>query len=359
MITYSNVRIPILSFRSSGVMYYEVNADHRGRLVRSDLFLANAAKLQHRDRYKGIVTLSTKKRMKKAITLLLQSTPYQWKEHPISGKFFQHKISFITLTTPTHENSYNGKWCHKHLLEPMIRVLRRRYGMKSYIWKCELQENGQVHYHLTCDVVLNHTKLRDEWNKLLIANDMLDDFFLKHGHKNPNSTDIHAVYKVKNLEAYLVKYITKEYQNEVALNCKIWDCSKNLKANDYFKIEVDFGISQYIRQLQKSLLVVTHYFEKAIFLDFKTTDYYANFSERIVNEFHKYLNFVRTWEKNETTAQPTATMKSSQSLKGISKSLANGWKGCQLALNLLGGDTFITWRRTYDHLNCEGLGFIE
>lgn len=357
--TMSDVRIPVLSFRSSGIMAYEVNANHRGRLVKSDLFLANAARLQERKRYKGFVTAGAKKRMKKAITLLLQSTPYQWKEHPISGKYFQHKISFITLTTPTHKNSYDGKWCHKNLLEPMLRILRRRYQMKSYIWKCELQDNGQIHYHVTCDCILNHTKLRDEWNRLLNGCDMLEDFFVRYGHRNPNSTDIHSVHKVKNLEAYLVKYITKEYQNESALNCKIWDCSRNLKANDYFKIELDFGLHQYLRQLQKSLLVVTHYFDHAVFLDFKTPDYYANFSERIVNEFHKYLNFVRTWEKNETTAQPTATQKSSQSLKGISRSLANGWKGCQSALNLLGGDTSITWRRTYDRLNCEGLGFIE
>lgn len=328
-------------------MFYEVNADHRGRLGRSMLFNQNAARLSKRERYKGIVTPSVKKRMKKAITLLLQSTPYEWKQHPVTGQEFQHKISFITLTTPTHNNSYDGNWCHKNLLQPMLRVLRNRYGMKSYIWKVELQENKQVHYHLTCDVALNHTRLRTEWNNLLIKHAMLDEFREKYGHSNPNSTDIHSVYKVNNLEAYLVKYITKEYQNESALNCKIWDCSKNLKANDYFKVELDHGLHQYIRSLQKSFLVFTSYFERAIFLDFKTTDYYANFSSRLINEFNNYLKSVRTWEKNTTAKAATAIKSELQNLKKSLKRSTSELAGCQLTLQTDTQAISTDWRLKY------------
>lgn len=347
MLTLTDIRIPVMSFRSSGIMFYEVNANHRGRLQRSTLFNSNAQKLAKRERYKGYVTASAKKRMKKAITLLLQSTPYEWKLHPVTGKQFQHKISFITLTTPTHENSYNGKWCHTNLLQPMLRILRTRYGMKSYIWKIELQENKQVHYHLTCDVALNHTRLRTEWNNLLIKHDMLEDFKIRYGHTNPNSTDIHSVNKVRNLEAYLVKYITKEYQNESALNCKIWDCSKNLKANDYFKVELDHGLHQYIRSLQKSFLVFTSYFERAIFLDFKTTDYYANFSSRLINEFSNYLKSVREWEKNTTAKAATAMSSELQNLKKSLKSFTQKSVGCQLTLQTDTQVISTDWRLKY------------
>lgn len=353
MLTRTNIRIPVMSFRSSGIMFYEVNADHSGQLKRSSLFNQNAARLAKRERYKGVVTPSVKKRMKKAITLLLQSTPYEWKKHPITNKEFQHKISFITLTTPTHENSYNGKWCHVNLLQPMLRVLRNRYGMKSYIWKVELQENKQVHYHLTCDVALNHTRLRTEWNNLLIKHSMLDEFRDKYGHSNPNSTDIHSVHKVNNLEAYLVKYITKEYQNESALNCKIWDCSKNLKANDYFKVELDFGLHQYIRALQKSFVVFTSYFEKAIFLDFKSPDYYANFSANLINQFHNYLKSIRTWESNTTTKAVTTIKSELQNLKKSLKSYTPASVGCQLILPIGTVFTSTDWRLRYDQVMSE------
>lgn len=284
---------PILSFRSHGVLYYETPVDKRSRLLQSQAFLSNASKLQSRERYKGIVTPAVKKRMRKVITLLLQSTPWTYSINPVTQKVVSHKLSFVTLTTPTHPKSYDAKHCHKELLEPLLRHLRLKYHMKSYIWKCELQENKQIHYHVTCDVVIHHRELRDYWNKLLDKHGMLDDFQKEYGHKDPNSTDIHAVHKVDNLEAYLVKYICKEYQNEDAINGKIWDCSKNLKAADYFKIQLDTPIHDFIREAQNSLRVVTTYFERAISLDFRTTDYYAYFSNNIIDQFYTHLKAVR------------------------------------------------------------------
>lgn len=170
------ISLPTMSFRSNGIMFYETLHRVNGSFKRSALFNNNAKLLAKRERYTGMVTDAVKKRMKKAITLLIQSTPNQYQIHPVTGRTVCHKLSFITLTTPTHAKSLNASWCHKNLLEPMLLLLRRKHGMRSYIWKCELQSNGQVHYHLTCDIMLNHTTLRDNWNSLLIKHQLLDDF---------------------------------------------------------------------------------------------------------------------------------------------------------------------------------------
>lgn len=327
----NEVRIPIMSFRSNGIMFYEVNSNLRNRQLASSAFQENSAKLQHRQRYVGFVTDGIKKRMKKCITLLLQSTPWTYKTNPVSGRIESHKVSFITLTTPTHENSYSAKFCHKHLLEPLLRKLRREHGMKSYIWKVELQANKQIHYHITADIVINHTTLRDIWNNLLRKYDMLQQFKLKYGHDNPNSTDIHKVYHVRNLEAYLVKYICKEYQNEDKLDAKIWDASQNIKSADYFKTELDFPFHQYIRSLQETLMVNTSYFEKAIFLDFKTTDYYTFFSDNIINEFFKHLKKIQLWHNVLDTVKKTSE-KILRTVIKESKPVGNRWTGEQLKL---------------------------
>lgn len=327
----ADIRIPIMSFRSSGVMYYKVNADHRNRLMKSSKFQENALKLEKRERYLGYVSDGVKKRMKKCITLLLQSTPYQYKTHPVSGRIMAHKVSFITLTTPTHEKSLDAKYCHKHLLEPFLRVLRRKHNLKSYIWKVELQGNGQVHYHITCDIVMHHQTLRNSWNELLEKNGMLEDFKGKYGHSSPNSTDIHNVYKVRNLEAYLVKYICKEYQNETKLNAKIWDCSKNIKENDYFKFQLDTVSHQIVRQLQDTQQVITNYFEKAIFFDFKTNDYYSFFKESIINDFFTFLKNIQQWDTISHSIKSTLK----QSLSKVTKLLstkATQWRPQQLQL---------------------------
>jgi hypothetical protein len=272
-------------------------------LLNSSAFQQNALKLANRKRYVGFITPNLKKRMQKAITLLLQSTPYKYQTHPVSGRTVAHKISFITLTTPKHENSYSAKFCHKYLLEPLLRILRNRYGMKSYIWKVELQSNKQVHYHITTEIMINHTALRNIWNGLLNKHSMLEDFYTEYGHRNPNSTDIHAVQKINNIEAYLVKYICKEYQNEDKLDGKVWDCSKNLKIAGYFKTALDFGTHQIIRGLQTTKQVITHYFEKAVYLDFKTTDYYSYFNDTIKEDYYKHLEDIQSWKTLLTTAK--------------------------------------------------------
>ena len=295
-------------------MAYTQNVDHRARLMNSSKFVNNAMllggyidqdgnKIKGRERYKGFVTPALKKRMQKAITILLQSTPYKYSTHPVSGRTVAHKLSFITLTTPKNEKSTSAKFCHKYLLEPTLRILRQRYGMKSYIWKVELQNNGQVHYHITTEIMINHTALRNIWNNLLRKNDMLTEFKKEYGHDNPNSTDIHAVHKINNLEAYLVKYICKEYQNETKLDGKIWDCSKNIKTADYFKAPLDFTTHQIIRKLQKTKEIITHYFEKAIFLDFKTSDYYVHFTDFLREQFFTHLENIQQWKTLLNTVQ--------------------------------------------------------
>ena len=313
-----NIMIPTLSFRSTGVLYYKTPFNHRARLAQSKAFQDNAAKLATRERYKGYVSPGAKKRMKKAITLLLQSTPYTYKWNPVIQKTVSHKISFITLTMPNSDKSKDNKYCQKNLLEPMLREFRRNYGMKSYIWKLELQENGNIHYHITTDFIISHNVLRKKWNKLLDRNKMLEGFKKEYGHDNPNSTDIHSVQNVRNLEAYLVKYICKETQNESKIGGKIWDCSLNLKQADYFKMEVDTKTALMIRELQKARQVVTQYFEKAIYFDFKTSDFYSFFQDGIQSEFFKHLNNIRQWVKST----PQQTNKSCKKLNRNTTTLA-------------------------------------
>lgn len=347
--------ITYLSFRQTGIMAYSQNIDHRQRLLNSSAFLNNALKLADRKRYVGFITPNLKKRMQKAITLLLQSTPYKYQTHPVTGRTVAHKISFITLTTPTHDNSYDAKFCHKHLLEPLLRILRTRYGMKSYIWKVELQSNKQIHYHITTEIMINHTALRNIWNGLLNKHDMLVNFKAEYGHNNPNSTDIHAVQKINNIEAYLVKYICKEYQNEDKLNAKVWDCSKNLKIAGYFKTALDFGTHQIIRKLQETRQVITHYFEKAVYLDFKTTDYYSFFNDTIKEDYYKHLENIQSWQNlltstKELVQETTVSIK--ETLQTKLPTLLNGYtlmkelyKSVQLVLTFPSSTTsFHLWK---------------
>lgn len=269
-------------------------------------FKANVVKLTKEAKYTGQITNGAKKRLTKAISLLVQSSPEKWIYNPVTKKNQSHKISFITLTLPNIEEAKDAKYCHKYLLQPLLRILRNQYKMKSYVWKCELQNNGSIHYHITTELFMPWEQLRQHWNALLRLRGFLEAFQQKYGHDNPNSVDIHAVSKVNDLEAYLVKYISKEYQNGVALAGKVWDCSKNLKEAKYFTTALDHATHAVINEEIKLGWLTPIYRDRCVILRSKTTDYYQSFSEKLIKEYYSHLTEISSWQKNtkRTLMQP-------------------------------------------------------
>lgn len=289
--------IPTLSFRSSSIVYYDKIEGFGRSYQMSDLQKQNVQRLKELAKYSGVVTANSKKRMRKAITLLLQSTEFKKVKNKITNRYVNHRLSFMTLTFPKHSFSDDAKECHKRLLEPMLRVLRRRYQMKSYIWKSELQKNGSVHYHITSDVYIPYRLLLEEWNNILSRNGCLDDFRRRYGHINANSVDIKSVNKVRNLEAYLVKYITKECEQQVSLKAKVWDCSRNLKASKFFETEVDKSAQEVINEAvdRKECTVIK--LDKCIIFQFKCDNYIKLFSSYVQSQAYLHFKQIRKWTK--------------------------------------------------------------
>lgn len=191
----------------------------------------------------------------------------------------------------------------------MLRILRNSYKMDSYVWKAELQSNGSIHYHLTTDLFIRWELLRHHWNRILDRNGMLEDFKKKYKHENPNSVDIHSVKKVNDLEAYLVKYISKEYQNQESLDGKVWDCSRNLKQAKYFTMELDFETHKKILQEIDLKWLQPFYRDRCTILKSRTTDYYHSFSENVINNYYSHLKAIKRWESNDTRQTRKSTTK--------------------------------------------------
>lgn len=201
--------------------------------------------------YSGTVTEGAKKRIEKAVNVLIQGSRERWITNTVTGKRQKFKISFITLTISEATKNLTAKEAHKLLLEPFLRWCRNKWGMHSYIWKAELQQRGQIHYHLTTNIFIPYDQLRDYWNKLQRKAGLLSTFFDKFGHYNPNSTDVHSVYKIKNLTAYLIKYLSKSESDKGKTEGKIWDCSKSLKTAKYFTSLQSQASEEVVQELVK------------------------------------------------------------------------------------------------------------
>ena len=202
-----------------------------------------------KERYSGLISDGVKKRLSKAVNLLVASSLKKIVYSKQLGKYINHQISFITLTIPD-ATTLEARVLNKKMLEPMLKYLRQVHGMRSYVWKVEWQKRGVLHWHITSDCYVDSAELRNKWNKLLTKNGLNTAYFDSKGHVNANSTDVHSVKKVRDLASYLVKYMVKQYQNSKSVGGKIWDCSKNLKTASYYSTEFTGDIENDVYELR-------------------------------------------------------------------------------------------------------------
>lgn len=141
-----------------------------------------------------------------------------------TNRSFTFKLAFITLTLPAlqiHPDEVIRQKC----LEPLLRRLRNKHGMKSYIWKAETQLNGNIHFHITTNVFIHYKQLRRYWNNRLLKL----GYLLRCKYDNPPTTEIKCVKSMRDISIYLAKYIAKTENDRTKPLCKLWDCSNNLK----------------------------------------------------------------------------------------------------------------------------------
>lgn len=143
-------------------------------------------------------------RMRDAIEWLVASAKRKHVYQAETGKHFYFRVNFITLTLPGVQ-TITDREVHRNVFDPFMKWWRRQAPGLLYIWKAEVQDNGNLHYHLTTNTYIHYAKLRNAWNNYCRRAGQ----FNEDGPADPNSTDVHSVRHVRNLSAYMAKYMTK------------------------------------------------------------------------------------------------------------------------------------------------------
>jgi hypothetical protein len=163
--------------------------------------------------YSGGMTMGTRKRLARAVTIMTQAIRPAWRHNPVSKRMEFHRFSFITLTVSNSDNITARQGYDlllSHFLDWMTRTAAKEDPTaKTYIWKAELQVRGQLHYHITTPAWIHYKEIRAKWNDLQRKAGLLDDYAKQHGHFDPNSTDIHNTRSVKNADRYMIKELGK------------------------------------------------------------------------------------------------------------------------------------------------------
>lgn len=187
---------PYISFNSREIHFYSYYHDRR----RGGSSLTGRAV---HERVHGLSRASIR-RMKRALFTLIDTA--RWKSVYVrsTGKRFRYKINFVTLTLPSAQ-VHTDQEIVRVALSPLLELWTKKIRGFLYFWKAEVQDNGNVHFHVTTNSFLHHRTLRTQWNKAINKLGYVDRCKVA----DPNSTDVHAVSKIRNLIGYMVKYMTK------------------------------------------------------------------------------------------------------------------------------------------------------
>jgi hypothetical protein len=242
--------------------------------------------------YSGKMTIGARKRLTKAISLLVQSTKQHYIYNPVTQRKQLFQLSFLTLTISSKNNLLTAKEAYDKLLAPFLLYLRRHHQVNNYVWKAELQKRGQIHYHITLDQFVLYTDIRDKWNNLQNQHGLLDDYKMLNTGREANSTDVHAVRKVKNIEAYMVKYMSKDNADDVGTVGKVWDCSINLKKAKYFSTSLTYGIERTINYVVDSKQGEVFHFDHFSIIKLKELNASYLLEENAKYNYEMFLNTI-------------------------------------------------------------------
>jgi hypothetical protein len=214
----------------------------------------------------------------------------------------KYKLVFLTLTLASLQ-IHSDQLLKSLLVNQLIIELKKRYHICHYVWRCEKQSNGNVHFHFIVDQFVPHAEIREIWNRIQNKLGYVDRYAVKmrdlsfNAYKElftyskkstlesiraswkkgkatdwqfPNSTDIHSLQFINSIDDYLIKYMSKDEQNK-GIGGRLWGCSHSLSNLTGGRDILDSTIEEELNRLveSKRVKVVDGDYYSIIFYDFK------------------------------------------------------------------------------------------
>jgi len=223
-----------------------------------------------------------KSKAKRAIKYLIYQSSVKTAYNHKTKSMFKFKVCFITLTLSSRQR-HSDQEVKKVLLNQFLIEAKKKWGVTNYVWKSERQRNGNIHFHILTDRFIPWLELRNCWNRIQNKLGYVDEYEQKFNKKSPNSTDVHSLKDIKNVSAYMVKYMVKNEQKKhtqvsskevkklsglgkaklsltkgaklflakMSNNGRIWTCSTNLSNIKGARSEVTEEIEQELNNLKR------------------------------------------------------------------------------------------------------------
>lgn len=261
---------------------------------------------------KGIISKSSQVKLKRCINWLIISSKQKKVYSLKQCQAFKFKVNFITLTIPPQADGLVKEKDFKQLINTWLTYQRKYSGLNNYVWKVEKHKDNRLHIHILTDTFIHHKRVRYNWNLILLRAGLLEHHYSIHGNYNPPSTEIKSVKKVRNLAAYMVKYLCKSNDKDPLYNGRVWSCSSKLsKVNKNALYVTPDKMGEVVKPLMESMIpqievktdpnALGSTFKVADIWLLKTTDWWRLKGSLIFDYFKELVLFLR--QKNENTNQ--------------------------------------------------------
>ena len=278
------ITIPSISIKPHGIAIYNQYLETRSRRG-NDIPHPWRWRPPRQNDPEGIISPKAARRIQAAIKWLLFFSKTKRAYNRDTRRWVKYRISLITITLSSPQR-HTDQTIKSRLFNQLLTELREQNGMLHYVWRAEKQQNGNIHFHLLTNIFINAVTLRKKWNRIQNKLGYVDTYtdrmnaeihtfadYCNHfgnqadtatlrrryivgqssGWRDPNSTDIHSVRKVRDLTRYLCKYLCKnllaEYTSyedipqHLLVRGKLWGLSRTLSALRSVTAAVDSFIS--------------------------------------------------------------------------------------------------------------------
>lgn len=107
---------------------------------------------------------NAKRLIKKSINQLFILTPTRHVTTKTGKTLYNFQCAFVTFTLPSAQKHPDKKM--KEIFSQMLDYLYF-LGLRNYVWKAELQKNGNIHFHLCIDQFYDIIGMQKHWNNIL------------------------------------------------------------------------------------------------------------------------------------------------------------------------------------------------
>lgn len=250
------------------VKYYDYSYLTKGK-PRHKNSLAN---LSDTNNY-GFISRVAKSKITSYINYIVATSPTKKAYNSNLHSWFTFKVNFITLTLPSTQ-IHSDQQIKRECLTQFLTEIRKKSPDMKYFWRAEKQKNGNIHFHILTNQYYHYTYIRICWNRIIQKLGYVDTYSssftgisfesykskfkdtikeneievlrrrwekgTKEGWRNPNTTDVHSIRKIKNIAAYVSKYCSKNKEQNQLEKCE------KVKGRFNGKTKYKLSISNYI-----------------------------------------------------------------------------------------------------------------